>query len=496
MKILNKINKLKKEKKKIGLVHGVFDVIHIGHIKYFEEAKRMVDHLIVSVTTDKYVNKGPGKPIFEIEKRVNLLKSIKFIDDVIISNYQTAKENIKLIKPDFYIKGKDYRNFNNDLSENIFIEKKEVEKFGGKIIFTNSELHSSSSIINKNFNYISEEAKKFLKKNKLENIIKTFSSKINHYSNKKILIIGDPILDVIKFVKPSGKSNKNNILATRLISSETTFGGTILASNFLSQFYKSIDYLHVGTSKDLKFLRSKLKKNISLININSKNSLIKKNRYVDEYTLNRLFQNNENEDFKLDVSIQNKIKNKLKKIIKKYDQIILFDYGYIFSSEILINFFNKLHKNLVVNCQSNSFNFGFNISDKYKRADILSIDEAEFRLFVKDNSTDIKKLIYRNKTQFKYYKYVIITQGKIGCYVIYSQNIKFIPTILNQRLDTTGSGDIFLAMFSFLKLNTNLNIDEIAIICHVTAGIHSNELANRYNLSKIHLNKVLSIILK
>ena len=200
MKILNKINKLKKEKKKIGLVHGVFDVIHIGHIKYFEEAKRMVDHLIVSVTTDKYVNKGPGKPIFEIEKRVNLLKSIKFIDDVIISNYQTAKENIKLIKPDFYIKGKDYRNFNNDLSENIFIEKKEVEKFGGKIIFTNSELHSSSSIINKNFNYISEEAKKFLKKNKLENIIKTFSSKINHYSNKKILIIGDPILDVIKFV--------------------------------------------------------------------------------------------------------------------------------------------------------------------------------------------------------------------------------------------------------------------------------------------------------
>ena len=80
--------------------------------------------------------------------------------------------------------------------------------------------------------------------------------------------------------------------------------------------------------------------------------------------------------------------------------------------------------------------------------------------------------------------------------MINSQKIKFIPTIINQRLDTTGAGDIFLAMFSYLKLNMDLNLEEISIISHVAAGIHSNQLANRYDLDKINLLKVLGIIFK
>ena len=59
-----KITFYKKEKNKIVLCHGVFDVVHIGHIKHFEKAKEFGDILIVSITADKYVNKGPGKPLF------------------------------------------------------------------------------------------------------------------------------------------------------------------------------------------------------------------------------------------------------------------------------------------------------------------------------------------------------------------------------------------------------------------------------------------------
>ena len=130
-----------KNKKIVGLVHGVFDIIHIGHIEYFKEAKSLVDYLVVSVTTDKFIKKGPGKPIFNIDKRCEVLKSIKYIDKVIISNFATAKEAIRQIKPDIYIKGKDYKNLKEDLSKNIILEKKEVEKYGGKIKFTQSELH-------------------------------------------------------------------------------------------------------------------------------------------------------------------------------------------------------------------------------------------------------------------------------------------------------------------------------------------------------------------
>ena len=82
------------KKKIIGMVHGVFDIIHFGHILYFEEAKSKVDYLIVSITSDQYVNKGPGKPIFTLKKRMKVLESIKSIDEVIISDNKTAIENI------------------------------------------------------------------------------------------------------------------------------------------------------------------------------------------------------------------------------------------------------------------------------------------------------------------------------------------------------------------------------------------------------------------
>ena len=104
---INKIKFLKKNKKKIGLCHGVFDVIHIGHISHFEYAKKKCDFLIVSVTTDKFVNKGKDRPIFSIKERTNLLKKIKDIDLVISSNFESALQNISLIKPDFYFKDKE-----------------------------------------------------------------------------------------------------------------------------------------------------------------------------------------------------------------------------------------------------------------------------------------------------------------------------------------------------------------------------------------------------
>ena len=95
--------------------------------------KNLLDKLIVSVTTDKYVNKGPGKPIFDINQRVELLKSINIIDEVVISNNKTAVEVIKKIKPDFYIKGSDYKNINSDPSNQIKTEKKQSNKLAASL---------------------------------------------------------------------------------------------------------------------------------------------------------------------------------------------------------------------------------------------------------------------------------------------------------------------------------------------------------------------------
>ena len=95
------VKKIKLEKiknKKIIHCHGVFDLIHIGHIKHFREAKKNGDFLVVSITSDKYVNKGTGRPIFSENLRAEVLASLEFIDAVYINNYSTPIKLITLIK--------------------------------------------------------------------------------------------------------------------------------------------------------------------------------------------------------------------------------------------------------------------------------------------------------------------------------------------------------------------------------------------------------------
>jgi len=112
----------KKNKLIIGLCHGVFDLVHIGHIKHFSEAKKNCNHLIVSITSDEFVkkSKGPNKPIFNENERAKILKSLKIVDEVIISDCETAIDSIKKVKPNFYFKGKDYK---KSLDKNLNLER-------------------------------------------------------------------------------------------------------------------------------------------------------------------------------------------------------------------------------------------------------------------------------------------------------------------------------------------------------------------------------------
>ena len=153
---------------------------------------------------------------------------------------------------------------------------------------------------NEVFNFLNEDIKKVLKKiNKSEFSLK-FNLLLEKKINKKILVVGEPIYDILRFVKPSGKSNKNNIIATQFASEEINAGGTLLPIKLLKLFCRDVSFLFTGTLQDFKSIK-KDSPDLSLIKLQSKNKLIKKIRYVDEYTSNRLFQNNINENNKLSV---------------------------------------------------------------------------------------------------------------------------------------------------------------------------------------------------
>ena len=160
------LSKRKKERKKIVICHGVFDILHVGHIKHFQEAKSLGDILIVSVTSDKFVNKGPGRPAFNENNRLDSIIAIGVVDYVVLNNNSTATILINDLKPNIYCKGPDYKDFSNDVTGEIKNEIKAIKKVGGKIFYTSGKTFSSSTLINRFTNIISDNQKRSLIKKK------------------------------------------------------------------------------------------------------------------------------------------------------------------------------------------------------------------------------------------------------------------------------------------------------------------------------------------
>ena len=109
-------------------------MIHVGHIKHFASAKKYADILVVSITSDKFVLKGPGRPIFNEKNRAMLLSSFDMIDHVVINDNETSINLINNLKPNFYCKGPDYKNHKDDITGNIKKEIAAINKNKGKII--------------------------------------------------------------------------------------------------------------------------------------------------------------------------------------------------------------------------------------------------------------------------------------------------------------------------------------------------------------------------
>src|SRR4051812_40939462 len=127
------------------LAHGCFDMPHLGHIRHLQEARAHGDRLVVSVTADEFVRKGPGRPVFTAEQRAETLRALDCVDDVVISAKADAVEVINELKPAVYVKGIDY-----DAKEDQALEREiaAVEAHGGRIHVTRTDKWSSSRIIN------------------------------------------------------------------------------------------------------------------------------------------------------------------------------------------------------------------------------------------------------------------------------------------------------------------------------------------------------------
>ena len=499
LKFISKIIKKEKKTKKIVLCHGVFDLLHVGHIKHLEKAKELGDKLIVTITSDRYVNKGPGRPIFNQKLRSESIAALECVDYVVINDNKTAVEPIKFIKPNIYCKGKDYKDSKNDVTGEIKNELNLLKKFKGEVVFTEELTFSSSRIINKSTDYYSLRHKKNIKKiSKVTNFIK-IKKIIDDFKKIKILVIGETIIDQYNFCEAIGKSGKEPIMVLRETEKEQYLGGVLGIARHLSELASRIMVISMLGEKKEYFqdIKKTLPKNIKTQFIYKKNSpTIVKKRYVDQISKYKVFGVYNFNDEILNKKNELTFNKILEKELKKYDLVIVSDYGHGFISKKSANIICRDSKFLALNTQINASNIGYHTIKNYKNFNTLIINEKEIRHEMRDKASKVESLMTLLAKE-KNIKNLIVTMGRSGSVLYKKEKNKFFyaDAYANNVVDKIGAGDTMLAVIALcIKFNIDSNMS--LLISSLAAAQSVENMGNKYSINKINMLKALEAILK
>jgi D-glycero-beta-D-manno-heptose 1-phosphate adenylyltransferase len=118
----------KAEGKTVALANGVFDLLHVGHVRYLEGAKELADYLVVAVNSDASTRayKGPGRPHIPESERAEMVAALACTDRVLIFDEPNVRNIIRALKPDIQVKGTDY-------TPDTVPEADEVRAYGGRV---------------------------------------------------------------------------------------------------------------------------------------------------------------------------------------------------------------------------------------------------------------------------------------------------------------------------------------------------------------------------
>lgn len=507
-KILNKIKSLdsladvmesqKKKGKRIVHCHGVFDLVHLGHIRHFGLAKKEGDILVVTITADKYVKRGPGRPVFNEELRAEALASLTMTDYVGIVNDPTAIECIKKLKPHVYAKGHDYKQKEKDVTGKIYDEEQAVKSVGGTLVFTDEITFSSSKLINDYFTTYPQSTVKYLKALGKRYSVDDVIERLNALKGMKALVIGDTIIDQYHYCTPLGKSSKEHLVVTKYQSQETFAGGTLATANNAASICGEVDLLTmIGKDDPFQgFINGHLSDNVNPVFFYSEdaNSIVK-SRYVDEGINRKLFEICYMKDDPIAKETESGILQYLKKHIKDYDLVIVSDFGHGLLTKKIISFICKNAKYLAVNVQTNSANIGFNLVTKYPHANCVCIDERELRYATHDKLGSVRTLSKKVYEELNC-EHIIATRGPHGS-VSYSKKEGYheAPAFAYKVIDSIGAGDAF---FSFVApcFAAGMSQDLVSFVGNAVGSLAVQIVCNREPVDFVDLAKFITRLLK
>ncbi|MCJ2164144.1 MULTISPECIES: PfkB family carbohydrate kinase [unclassified Pseudodesulfovibrio] len=497
-KLIDIVSELKAEGKKVVHCHGVFDLLHIGHIRYFRQAAEWGDVLVVTVSPDRFVDKGPHRPAFGEVLRAEGVASQDVVDFVAVNEWPTAEELLRKLRPDVYVKGSDFKSIDSDPTGKLRLEADVCAEIGAELKLTQDIVFSSTNLINRFMSSFSDDVQEYLDMFRSRYTIHDLESVLDRISKLKVTVIGDTILDDYQYCSPLGASSKEPVMAFSHTGGDVFAGGVLAIANHLSNLVERVEMFTVlgETDTQEEFIREKLNPNVEPHFAYQEDApTLRKRRYIEGYSMVKLFEIYHMNDSGLDQDRDEIMRSSLMKVAEGSDLVVAADFGHGAISLKTREALTKA-KYLAVNTQANAGNRGYHTISAYGRCDFISLAEPELRLDARDRVTGVIPLTSDVRAQLGA-SMIAVTRGKKGSYVQTSEGVGvLVPAFANKVVDKIGSGDAFFSVASLAASLGDVSPEIVAFLGNVAGAIAVGIVGNEKSVTKQAIMKHVTSLLK
>ena len=238
--LIDEVARLKSTGSRVVHSHGLFDLVHPGHVRQLAAAKCAGDILAVTLVPDCDVVKRPHRPAFSEQLRAESLAALQYVDFVAIGASAAAIAAIRQLKPYIYVHGHDAASHTVLASDAANAVEAAAHAVGSHVQRTNEIQFSSSELLNSFLPVYPPHVHEYLRGLGRAYTLDDLVKMVDSLKNLRVMVVGEAILDEYVYGDVLGKSSKEPILAMRYRSQETHAGGSVvIAAGGISH----LDYL-------------------------------------------------------------------------------------------------------------------------------------------------------------------------------------------------------------------------------------------------------------
>jgi len=467
--------------------HGCFDIVHPGHIRYLEFARRQGDLLVVSLTGDSSISKGPQRPYIPQELRAENLAALACVDLVYVDPNPTAEQLLEDVKPHVYVKGREYDQSHDPRFLN---EKRIVERHGGRVIFSSGEIVFSSTrlidTLDADPELNGQRLGIFCERHGVDT--PALARTIDRFKGLRVLVVGDTVVDRYVFCDALEIASEWPMVSLKRLEERTYVGGAAIVARHVAALGAQASLLTAAASNEQTTHVEKVLEDegVQPHLVRCRPSMVEKTRFLVEDA--KILKVESAERVPLDSLAERKATAVLEEHSRSVDAVIFCDFGFgMLSSGFLQRVMPGVRKRVNVVSADVSGPRG-NLLD-FVGADLLTPTERELRSNLNDYDSGLSTAAYSLLAHTQA-RHLIVTLEKRGLVVFDRPSddprspdwegrllSEHLASFRERPLDRLGGGDALLSAAT-LTMAAGTGLMHAAYLGNVAAALEIAKLGN------------------